>query len=215
MDKLMNVRVSAITQKNIENFIEDEGFVALSRDLGQPPSCPPLERSSSVLQLDHTSVVQMQTSSSSSSSSSTTTTTSSSSSITCSISSSSSHSTNTSSLIISTNEGSPHFIDISTFVNQDHMIDAFRAFYPKARGRATCWNQQMNCRYSNIGRRIDFTLVDEKFHEAFVLKGPIGLDCGLKDESSGRREKGKRVYISMNCEYLMYRNVCECIYFII
>jgi hypothetical protein len=186
MDKLMNVRVSAITQKNIENFIEDEGFVALSRDLGQPSSSSsPPERSSSVLQLDHTSVVQMQTSSSSSS-----TTTTSSSSITCSISSSSSYSTNTNSLIISTNEGSPHFIDISTFVNQDHMIDAFRAFYPKARGRATCWNQQMNCRYSNIGRRIDFTLVDEKFHEAFVLKGPIGLDCGLKDESSGRGKGG-------------------------
>jgi hypothetical protein len=34
------------------------------------------------------------------------------------------------------------------------MVDAFSHFHPTAQGRATCWHQQMNCRYDNCGGRI-------------------------------------------------------------
>lgn len=51
------------------------------------------------------------------------------------------------------------------------MVDSFRAARPHARARFTCWNQKLNCRYSNYGRRIDYILYDESLGGS-VLVGP-------------------------------------------
>ena len=44
---------------------------------------------------------------------------------------------------------------------EDNMLDAFKAFHPRARDRLTCWDQSKNKRYINKGSRIDYTMVDE------------------------------------------------------
>jgi hypothetical protein len=59
------------------------------------------------------------------------------------------------------------------------LFPAFAHFYPQAFGRASCWNQQQNARYQNMGGRIDYTLVDGAFFEKYALKGDTPLDCGL------------------------------------
>ena len=50
------------------------------------------------------------------------------------------------------------------------MVDSFAAFRAH-RGRATAWSQYTNGRYSNLGRRIDFFLVDRPLFEASALPG--------------------------------------------
>ena len=56
------------------------------------------------------------------------------------------------------------------------MVDSFAAFRAH-RGRATAWSQYTNGRYSNLGRRIDFFLVDRPLFEASALPGgPLAED---------------------------------------
>ena len=60
------------------------------------------------------------------------------------------------------------------------MVDIFRHFYPTAKGRFTCWNQFTQKRYTNMGGRIDYTLVDKSLME-YVEQPPTDgrlLRCG-------------------------------------
>ena len=60
------------------------------------------------------------------------------------------------------------------------MVDIFRHFYPTAEGRYTCWNQFTQKRYTNMGGRIDYTLVDKSLME-YVEQPPQDgrlLRCG-------------------------------------
>ena len=60
------------------------------------------------------------------------------------------------------------------------MVDIFRHFYPTAEGRYTCWNQFTQMRYTNMGGRIDYTLVDKSLMEYVERPPPDGrlLRCG-------------------------------------
>ena len=53
------------------------------------------------------------------------------------------------------NHHSPSRQWLQSILEEDHMIDTFRHYYPTALGRFTCWNQSLNCRYTNEGSRID------------------------------------------------------------
>jgi hypothetical protein len=58
------------------------------------------------------------------------------------------------------------------------MIDTFRHYYPTALGRFTCWNQSLNCRYTNEGSRIDYTIIDKSLLP-YLQKGNVTtLRCG-------------------------------------
>ena len=57
---------------------------------------------------------------------------------------------------------------------EDDMVDTFRHFYPEARGRFTCWNQNTNRRYENEGARIDYILVHKSLLPR-VQRGENGL----------------------------------------
>lgn len=59
---------------------------------------------------------------------------------------------------------------LNNLLNEDRMIDTFRYYYPNAQSRFTCWNQHTNQRYSNIGARIDYMLID-KVLIPYLLKG--------------------------------------------
>jgi hypothetical protein len=61
---------------------------------------------------------------------------------------------------------------------EDGMVDAFRHFYPDAKARFTCWNQNKNCRYVNQGSRIDYTLIDRSLLP-YVQQGESTLRCGV------------------------------------
>eukprot|EP00605_Chrysophyceae_sp_TOSAG23-4_P000585 GSChrysophyteH1.ASY1.ANO1.662.1 assembled CDS len=69
----------------------------------------------------------------------------------------------------STNEVTGAVCDVEwmkSLLMTDNMIDAFAAARPYASDRFTCWNQYTNDRYSNIGSRIDYTLVDAALWDA-------------------------------------------------
>lgn len=66
---------------------------------------------------------------------------------------------------------------LTDVLEQDGMVDAFRHFFPKAEGRFTCWDQYTNCRYSNEGTRIDYTLIDKSLLP-HLIKG-TDLQCCL------------------------------------
>ena len=51
------------------------------------------------------------------------------------------------------------------------MVDPFAELRPSAQARFTCWNQHTNQRYSNCGRRIDYTLCDRVLFENYVEAG--------------------------------------------
>lgn len=73
------------------------------------------------------------------------------------------------------------------------MVDAFAHFHATAAGRATCWMQQTNNRYTNKGGRIDYTLIDEEFFHTFCANAPgadAPLDCGEVLEGERRGGKG-------------------------
>jgi hypothetical protein len=66
---------------------------------------------------------------------------------------------------------------LSSVIDEDGMVDAFRHLYPGARDRFTCWHQFTNRRYYNEGSRIDYTLVDRSLLDR-VRPGPVqGLRC--------------------------------------
>ena len=48
------------------------------------------------------------------------------------------------------------------------MVDVFAALHGTAQGRFTCWNQYKNQRYSNVGARIDYTIVDRALFDSVV-----------------------------------------------
>jgi len=62
-------------------------------------------------------------------------------------------------------------------LKEDGMIDVFRYLFPNAKGRYTCWNQQTNCRFQNIGTRIDYTIVDEALLDYIDNDGSQKLRC--------------------------------------
>jgi len=61
---------------------------------------------------------------------------------------------------VGVNPVSPPVRWLNQLINEDDMIDTFRYFHSKAEGRFTCWNQYTNSRYSNVGARIDYILID-------------------------------------------------------
>jgi len=71
---------------------------------------------------------------------------------------------------------------IEMVLRDDQMVDAFARLYPAAQGRFTCWDQYRNQRYENVGTRIDYTLVDQAFFDAYVLPG----GCGLYNPADGK-----------------------------
>mmetsp|Transcript_11713 Transcript_11713/g.21909 ORF Transcript_11713/g.21909 Transcript_11713/m.21909 type:complete len:612 (-) Transcript_11713:159-1994(-) len=74
---------------------------------------------------------------------------------------------------------------LSTFLKEDGMVDAFRYLHPNAQGRFTCWNQQTNCRFENIGTRIDYTVVDGDMVQYMDNDGSQKLRCcHFADESN-------------------------------
>jgi hypothetical protein len=76
------------------------------------------------------------------------------------------------------NRHSPSRQWLQSLLEEDHMIDTFRYYYPTALGRFTCWNQSLNCRYTNEGSRIDYTIIDESLLP-FLQKGNVTtLRCG-------------------------------------
>lgn len=62
---------------------------------------------------------------------------------------------------------------LTALLEEDGMVDAFRYYYPKAKGRFTCWHQFTNRRYYNEGIRIDYTLVDR----ALLDRIQAGTEC--------------------------------------
>mmetsp|Transcript_6306 Transcript_6306/g.13039 ORF Transcript_6306/g.13039 Transcript_6306/m.13039 type:complete len:579 (+) Transcript_6306:114-1850(+) len=64
--------------------------------------------------------------------------------------------------VASTPDGGGHEEGTSTPSWDSPMVDAFSHFHPHAKGRATCWNQQLNCRYGNLGGRIGIRKRKEK-----------------------------------------------------
>jgi Exonuclease III len=66
---------------------------------------------------------------------------------------------------------------LSDVLKEDGMVDAFRHLFPNAEGRYTCWNQQTNCRFENIGTRIDYTIVDEALIQFLDNNGSQKLRC--------------------------------------
>jgi exonuclease III len=58
------------------------------------------------------------------------------------------------------NRASPAGQWLQSIQVEDDMVDAFAHLFPYAQGRFTCWNQNKNCRYTNEGARIDYTLLD-------------------------------------------------------
>ena len=64
---------------------------------------------------------------------------------------------------------------LSSILNDDKMVDAFRELFPDAQGRFTCWSQHTNRRYENDGIRIDYTIVDASMTEYFATCSPPKL----------------------------------------
>jgi exonuclease III len=60
---------------------------------------------------------------------------------------------------------------MNSVLEQDSMVDTFAHFHPLAQARLTCWNQYKNHRYSNLGSRIDYILVDVAMLPR-VIRGP-------------------------------------------
>ena len=76
---------------------------------------------------------------------------------------------------------------LTSLLEEDGMVDAFRHFYPHAEGRYTCWCQFTNRRYVNDGARIDYTLIDKSLLP-FLQKGD-GLRCGLPPANREKEEQ--------------------------
>mmetsp|Transcript_72304 Transcript_72304/g.228487 ORF Transcript_72304/g.228487 Transcript_72304/m.228487 type:complete len:523 (+) Transcript_72304:74-1642(+) len=64
------------------------------------------------------------------------------------------------------------------------LVDTFARVHPKALGRFTCWNQQLNLRYSNSGSRLDYILCDPGLAQALVETPEEGL-AGATGDSPG------------------------------
>lgn len=82
-------------------------------------------------------------------------------------------------------KSSPTIDWLNTILESDNMIDAFRLLHPNVRGRFTCWNQQFNRRFENMGSRIDYTLIDSSIRE-YLDEGP-GQNlrcCNLKSSQN-------------------------------
>ena len=71
--------------------------------------------------------------------------------------------------IISSSSSTSDWIN-NDIIQQDHMIDTFRYFYPNIDGRYTVWHQYRNDRYINEGSRIDYFIVD-KYFQPYLLAG--------------------------------------------
>ena len=68
---------------------------------------------------------------------------------------------------------------VDSLVDEDGMIDTFRASFPNAEGRFTCFNQYTNRRYENEGARIDYILIDGSLSNNLrEREGNEGLSCG-------------------------------------
>lgn len=82
-----------------------------------------------------------------------------------------------SSFLANLKKSSPPSKWLSNVLEEDGMVDAFRYLFPDAEGRFTCWNQQTNCRFENIGTRIDYTIVDESLVQYIDNDGSQKLRC--------------------------------------
>jgi len=63
-------------------------------------------------------------------------------------------------------------------LQEDDMVDSFRELHPNAVSRFTCWDQYTNCRYENVGARIDYFIVDRNFFKEHVARKDLPLRCG-------------------------------------
>ena len=63
--------------------------------------------------------------------------------------------------------------------NNTRMIDTFRSTYPNTEFRYTCWDQSTNRRYSNIGSRIDYILVDIDMWTQVFIDNQVALHNGV------------------------------------
>ena len=59
-------------------------------------------------------------------------------------------------------------------------MDAFRRIFPSRKLAFTCWNQELSCRSTNFGTRIDYILIDAELSGMKLLK-----DCNIKPEVLG------------------------------
>ena len=67
--------------------------------------------------------------------------------------------------------------------SDDGMCDTFASCRPAARARFTCWNTYTNQRYVNVGKRIDYFLVDAPLAEHMLTGAPLAED----DTDAGAR----------------------------
>mmetsp|Transcript_13031 Transcript_13031/g.18244 ORF Transcript_13031/g.18244 Transcript_13031/m.18244 type:complete len:578 (+) Transcript_13031:34-1767(+) len=83
--------------------------------------------------------------------------------------------------LISNTEGlkksSPIVRWLSDVLKDDGMVDTFRHVFPGAEGRYTCWNQQTNRRFDNMGTRIDYTITDTSLMGYIDNDGSQRLRC--------------------------------------
>jgi hypothetical protein len=90
---------------------------------------------------------------------------------------------------------------LAELLDADGMVDPFVEFYPTARYRATCWDQHTNNRYSNVGGRIDYILVDRPFFDKFVLRGEAGLDTGGRPDLDPLSEAAALSACTLNSQW--------------
>jgi hypothetical protein len=56
-------------------------------------------------------------------------------------------------------------------LEEENLVDAYAVSRPDAQGRATCWNQSENRRFSNMGNKIDHILVSQSWWEECGVVG--------------------------------------------
>jgi exonuclease III len=70
-------------------------------------------------------------------------------------------------------------------LGEDGMVDTFAHVHPSAEGRYTVWCQQTNDRFSNLGSRIDYILVDSRVGSLRIAPDSIplyGCQCRTREE---------------------------------
>ena len=73
---------------------------------------------------------------------------------------------------------------LTSLLEADKMVDSFAALHPHARHRFTCWDQYRNQRYQNVGKRIDYLLLDESLYKHALPGAPLIED---ETESGAKR----------------------------
>jgi exodeoxyribonuclease III len=93
---------------------------------------------------------------------------------------------------------------IQKLIQEDYMCDSFRFFYPKTSNRYTCWSRMTGMRKSNVGRRIDYALVDDCLRKN-LIKGPDITDLRLGTSLGARSSNLKEKELGMTAEELNFQ----------